>query len=125
MPEPPFQNDMRSQGLPPRAHPATAVFAGSGSLTALLLTVTRPEELPDALKQHDKQVVIENTQANAWLIYWLKWLLRWKDIFIIGWLLLQAFTLGYNLQYDWHIKWKGVEVGGKITFTPKLPAGEE
>jgi len=59
------------------------------------------------------------------LIYWLKWLLRWKDIFIIGWLLLQAFTLGYNLQYDWDIKWKGVEVGGKITMTPKLPAGEE
>jgi hypothetical protein len=116
---------MRSQGLPPRAQPATAVFAGSGSLTALLLTVTRPEELPDALKQYDKQVVIENTKANAWLIYWLNWLLRWKDIFIIGWLLLQAFTLGYNLQYDWHIKWKGLEVGGKITLTPKLPAGEE
>jgi hypothetical protein len=68
---------------------------------------------------------LRTAPANAWLIYWLKWLLRWKDIFIIGWLLLQAFALGYNLQYDWHIKYGWIEVGGKITLTPKLPAGEE
>jgi hypothetical protein len=119
MPEPPFQNDQ--QLLPHLVEDADTFFAA-------IVTVTHPEQLPDALKQHDKQVVIENTQANAWLIYWLKWLLRWKDIFIIGWLLLQAFTLGYNLQYDWHMKWKGVEVGGKITLTARTmtpPAGEE
>ena len=60
MPEPPYQTDMRTQGLPPRppmAHPASAVFAGSGSLTAIL-TVTRPEEIPAALAQ-GKPVLID------------------------------------------------------------------
>jgi hypothetical protein len=122
MPEPPVQSDMRSQGLPPQP-PGEPPWFPQGSPAVLL--VTSPAQLPAALSQHEKPVVIENTRANAWLIYWLKWLLRWKDILIIGWLLLQSFTLGYNLQYDWHIKWKGIEVGGKITLTPKLPAGEE
>jgi hypothetical protein len=130
MPEPPHQTDMRNQALPPQRPRATAGFVGSGSLTALLLSVTRPEDLPAALKQHEKPVVIENTQANAWLIYWLKLLYRYKDIFIIGWLLLQAFAYGYNIQqYDWHVKFLGViEVGGTIKLTPRTmtpPAGEE
>ena len=60
------------------ARPAAAVFAGSGSLTALLLTVTRPDELPAALKQHDKQVVIERTPANARLTQDFERLLRWQ-----------------------------------------------
>jgi hypothetical protein len=128
MPEPPFQNDMRSQGVPPRptAHPASAVFAGSGSLTALLLTVTRPEQLPDALKQHEKQVVIENTPANARLTQDFERLLRWEQrretlliIALVFVLLAQmAITNRYKLEADWHVKWKVIEMGGKITLTP-------
>ena len=82
MPEPAFQNDMRSQGLPPRAHPATAVFAGSGSLTALLLTVTRPEEIPAALAQ-GKPVLIDIPEVQrrlAWLAT-LATILGWSGKF--------------------------------------------
>src|SRR5438034_4834727 len=87
MPEPPFQNDMRTQGLPPRppmAHPAGAVFAGSGSLA--LLTVTRPEEIPSALAQgrpvlidipafQSRASLLATVQAGGKLGWWIfKWL---------------------------------------------------
>jgi hypothetical protein len=128
MPEPPFQNDMRTQGLPPRRpHFASAGLSGSGSLA--LLTVTRPEELPDALRQHEKSVVIENTPANARLKRDFERLLRWqkwKDINQLLWLAALIFILfahmviatKYKLDISWYLKWAVFEMGGKITLTP-------
>jgi hypothetical protein len=88
MPEPPFQNDMRPQGLPPRAHLATAVFAGSGSLTALLLTVTRPEEIPAALAQ-GKPVLID-IPAVQWRLRWLATVQEWGGSLV--WWLVKLFA---------------------------------
>ena len=129
MPEPPDQNDMRNQALPPRAQPATAGFTGSGSLTALLLTVTRPEELPDALKQHQKPVVIENTPANARLTQDFDRLLRWQRwrdtnrlllIAALALIVLAQMVMSnrYGLEAGWYAKWTVFEVGGQIKLTP-------
>ena len=131
MPEPPFQNDPRSQDPPPRQHFAAATLAGTSSLTAsaLILTVMRPEELPAALRQHETPVVIENTQANTRLRRDFELLLRWqrwKDTYrllLIGVLLLivlaqMVIANRYKLEADWHVKWKVIEMGGKITLTP-------
>jgi hypothetical protein len=95
------------------------------------LLVTNPSQLPVALSQHEKPVVIENSPANAWLTYWFKQLLRWEDryqLLTIAWLIVRLITQSYNLEYDWHVKWNWIEVGGKITLTPRTvppPAGEE
>jgi hypothetical protein len=96
-----------------------------------VLLVTNPSQLPVALSQDEKPVVIENTPANAWLTYWFKQLLRLEDtdrLLRIAWFIIRLITQSYNLEYDWHIKWNWIEVGGKINLTPRrmtLPAGEE
>jgi hypothetical protein len=117
MPEPPFQNDMR--------HATMHVTETPDSFIALF-TVTRPEDLPAALKQHDKQVVIEKTPANAKLTQDFERLLRWEQrretlliialVFVV--LAQMAITNRYKLEADWHVKWKVIEMGGKITLTP-------
>jgi hypothetical protein len=129
MPEPPLQNDMRTQGLPPLTLRAeTGSFSVQGS-PAVLLVVNHPAQLPDALRQHDKSVVIENSPANAGLRNdfdkLLKWQ-KWKDTNRLLWLAALIFILftqmvmsnRYKLDASWHAKWDVYEVGGKITLTP-------
>ena len=93
------------------------------------LTVTRPEELPAALKQYEKPVVIEDTPANARLKRDFELLLRWQKwrdtnrLLLIAAIVFIVFTQmvitsRYKLETDWHAKWKTFEVGGKITLTP-------
>jgi hypothetical protein len=93
------------------------------------LTVTHPEELPDALRQHEKPVVIENTPDNARLNrdfhLLLKWQ-RWKDtyrlllIFTLAFIAFQQMVMAnrYNMEASWYFKWKVGEVGGQITLRP-------
>jgi hypothetical protein len=99
------------------------------TFAAQVLVVTRPEELPNALRQHDKQVVIERTSDNTRLTQDFERLLRWqkwKDTYrllLIGVLLLivlaqMVIANRYKLEADWHVKWKVIEMGGKITLTP-------
>jgi hypothetical protein len=94
-----------------------------------VLTVIRPEQLPDALKQHTEPVVIENTPANARLTQDFERLLRWqkwKDTYrllLIGSLVVivltqMVITNRYGLEAGWHLNWKAGEMGGKITLTP-------
>ena len=64
MPEPPHQTDMRSQGLPPQP-PRKPPWSPLGSPEGLL--VTNPSQLPVALSQYEKPVVIENTPASLLL----------------------------------------------------------
>jgi len=130
MPKPPRRTNIRSQGRPPRTlHTETGSFTVQGSPAVLL--VTNPSQLPVALSQYEKPVVIENAPANAWLTYWFKQLLRWEDryqLLTIAWLIVRLITQSYNLEYNWHVKWNWIEVGGKITLTPRPmtpPAGEE
>jgi hypothetical protein len=94
-----------------------------------VLLVTNPSQLPVALSQHEKPVVVENTLANAWLTYWFKQLLRLENIdklLPVAWLIVRLITQLYNLDPHWYIKFGWIEVGGKITLTPTTPpAGEE
>jgi hypothetical protein len=77
MPEPPFQNDPRSQGLPPRQQFAAANLAGTSSFiaSAAILTVTRPEEIPAALAQ-GKPVLID-IPAVQWRLSLLATVRKW------------------------------------------------
>ena len=127
MPKRPHRTNIRSQGR--TLHTETGSLTVQGSPAVLL--VTNPSQLPVALSQDEKPVVIENTPANAWLTYWFKQLLRLEDtdrLLRIAWFIIRLITQSYNLEYDWHIKWNWIEVGGKINLTPRrmtLPAGEE
>ena len=127
MPKRPHRTNIRSQGR--------TLLTETGSLTVqgspAVLLVTNPSQLPVALSQYEKPVVIDNTPANAWLTYWFKQLLRLEDnyqLLTIAWLIVRLITQAYNLEYDWHVKWNWIEVGGKITLTPRTvtpPAEEE
>ena len=66
MPQPPFQNDMRVQNLPPRTSNADVGFV-HGSPWVLL--VTRPQQIPAALAQ-GKPVLID-IPAVQWRLSWL------------------------------------------------------
>jgi hypothetical protein len=111
------------------AHSASAHLPGDGSLTADAMVVVRPEELPAALRQHEKPVVIEDTPANARLKGDFERLLRWqrwRDTYRLLLIAILAFialaqmviTNRYKLEADWHVKWKIIEMGGKITLAP-------
>jgi len=126
MPLPPFQTDPRTQKLPPQLaiHPVGFV---QGSPAVLL--VTSPQQLPAALQQHEKPVVIEKTPANARLTQDFERLLRWqkwKDTYrllLIGTLAVIVLTQmvmsnRYGLEANWYTKWAVFEVGGKIKLTP-------
>ena len=127
MPKRPHRTNIRSQGR--------TLLTETGSLTVqgspAVLLVTNPSQLPVALSQDEKPVVIENTPANAWLTYWFKQLLRLENtdqLLRIAWFIVRLITQAYNLEYNWHVKWNWIEVGGKITLTPRPmtpPAGEE
>ena len=94
-------------------------------------SLLNPSQLPVALSQHEKPVVVENTLVNAWLTYWFKQLLRLEgndQLLRIAWFIVRFITQAYNLEDNWHAKWIWDEVGGKITLSPRTmtpPAGEE
>jgi hypothetical protein len=134
MPEPPFQNDMRSQDLPPRptAHSASAVFAGSGSLIGLL-TVTRPEEIPTALAQ--RQPVLIDIPAVQWGLRRLKTVQGWGGT--LGWFIVKVIVTWLIIQWlnaqvpntglpfpDWaklHLETHG----DKVIVNPYIPSPHE
>ena len=126
MPEPPHQPDMRSQGVPPQP-PRKPPWSPQGSPAVLL--VIRPVDLPAALQQHEKPVVIEKTPANARLMQDFERLLRWQKwndthrLLLIGTLAVIVLTQmvmsnRYGLEASWYAKWAVFEVGGKIKLTP-------
>jgi hypothetical protein len=140
MPEPPFQNDMRSQDLPtrPTAHSISAVFAGSGSLTANAILVTRPEEIPAALAQ-GKPVLID-IPAVQWRLAWLATLatiLGWSgkfglwlvDVFAKLWLGMWLNAQLPNKDYlvpDWtkfHLERR--QSDSKVILNPYIPSPHE
>jgi hypothetical protein len=118
MPKRPHRTNIRSQGR--------TLLTETGSLTVqgspAVLLVTNPSQLPVALSQYEKPVVIENTPANAWLTYWFRQLLRLENtdqLLRIAWFIVRLITQAYNLEYNWHVKWNWIEVGGKITLSPR------
>jgi len=127
MPKRPHRTNIRSQGR--TLHTETGSFTVQVSPDVLL--VANPSQLPVALSQHEKPVVIDNTPANAWLTYWFRQLLRLENadqLLRIAWFIVRLITQAYNLEYNWHVKWNWIEVGGKITLSPRTmtpPAGGE
>jgi hypothetical protein len=102
---------------------------GSPVFETPVLTVIRPQQLRDALKQHEKPVVIEKTQANAKLTQDFERLLRWQKwndtyrFLLIGTLTVivlaqMVMSNKYGLEAGWHLKWKAIEMDGKIKLTP-------
>jgi len=75
MPQPPFQNDMRVQNLPPRTSNADVGFVHR---SPWVLLVTRPQQIPAALAQ-GKPVLID-IPAVQWRLSWLATLAA-----ILGW----------------------------------------
>jgi len=141
MPEPPFQNDMRSQALPPQTtHHQVAVNVMSVSVA--LLTVTRPGEIPAALAQGLSQrrpVLIDIPEVQrrlAWLAT-LATILGWSgkfglwlvDVFAklwLGmWLNAQLPTKDY-LVPDWtkfHLERQ--QPDNKVILNPYIPSPHE
>lgn len=104
MPEPPFQNDPRSQDLPPRLNAGTGSFSVLGSPAVLL--VTRPEEIPAALAQ-GKPVLID-IPAFQWRLSLLATVQKWGGSFawwlvnLLATLLLTQWLLAQGLSVpDW------------------------
>lgn len=110
MPEPPHQTDMRSQNLPPTAHSATAHFAASSlsSANALVLTVTRLEEIPAALAQ-GKPVLID-IPAFQWRASLLAAIQKWGGK--LGWWI-------FNLLATWLLtQWLNAQLPNKDYLVP-------
>jgi hypothetical protein len=107
----------------PREHHValTATTQIKVSVVATLITVTGPDQLPGALAQRRRPVVIENEELR-WRFLALAYLqqARWWLIPILGyWLLSSAITNRYKLEADWHLNWKlDRSFDGKITLTP-------
>jgi hypothetical protein len=79
-------------------NPDSASFAG-------YVTVTNPVQLPDALAQREKPIIIENVPANKTLIRWLTLFLRYGHWWVLGGLLAYAINQNYGIQLSktiWH-----------------------
>jgi hypothetical protein len=84
------------------------------------VTVTRPEQLPAALEQRAKPVIIENDalcRQLTRLAYWRNakwWLIAW----LVYRLLASTIAHQYHLEADWHVHWKTIEIDGHLLLTP-------
>src|SRR5690349_15463164 len=94
-----------------------SLIAGISSVEAAVLRVNRPDELPPALAQRTKAVVIDDKTFAANFAAEE----RWRQVSFIVFLLLSMYALAlayrYKMETDCHLKWRGVGAGGKITLT--------
>ena len=101
---------------PYRLNGETGFIITQGAHAAL--TVSRPDQLAAALRQHERPVVIENTPANAKLKDDFDKLLKWQKwglaalVFIV--FIQMVMSNEYNLEALWYFKWNVCEVGGHI-----------
>src|SRR5262249_40393976 len=93
--------------------PEAAQLTISGSPAAI--RVTRHEELPAALTQHTKTVVIENKSLERIFSMFL----FWSAVPILAGLIDCAIVRGYKINASLTHDWKIERTEGKITFTPK------
>jgi hypothetical protein len=88
-----------------------------------VLTVTEPAQLPAALDQRAKTVVIEHAGLErrfAWIEFWQgrEGTKRYVASLIAA-LFALALALQYKLDIGWQADWKLKRVDGKIILTPK------
>jgi hypothetical protein len=88
--------------------------------SAEVIRVTKPDELPPALAQKDKSVVIEDPKMaerfrslQAWqeARYWFFGTLITAAIAF-------AISQNYKIELSWHRDWKVNTLDGKVTLTP-------
>jgi hypothetical protein len=88
------------------------------SVGTAVLRITRRDELPAALAQRTKPVVIENDEIERRL----STLERWRTTRFFGWLIAALIALAiaqqYKLDFGWSLNWKIDRLDGKITLTP-------
>jgi hypothetical protein len=113
----------KPERLPPTHHILVdaPLIVGSPSFGIPTLRVINAKELPAALAQREKTIVIEGdklTRPFSWLAYWQE--ARW---WFIAWLVYRVLTTiianQYHLDAEWHLSWKIERTfDGKITLTP-------
>src|SRR5262245_13145591 len=101
-------------------HQAVAKFQGTGSLSAdaTVIHVTRPNELPAALGQRAKPVIIENDRLERVFSVLLFWLKYGPLALIIASLIAFAIQRGFKIETSLIHDWKIERTEGKITLTP-------
>jgi hypothetical protein len=91
-------------------------------MAANMIVVSRPEELPAALSQRAKPVVIENaelTRKFGWMEFWQGREATYRYIAtLIFALLALAMVLQYKISLGWQQDWTLGRSDGKITLTP-------
>jgi hypothetical protein len=129
MPEPPFQNDMRVQDLPPRTSNADVGFV-QGSPWVL---VTSPQQIPAALAQG--RPVLIDISAVQWGLRRLKTVQGWSGT--LGWFIVKVIVTWLIIQWlnaqvpntglpfpDWaklHLETHG----DKVIVNPYIPSPHE
>lgn len=103
------------------AHQATAAWRGTGGFQAdaQVVRVTRPDELPAALAQRTKQVVIENDRLERIFSTFLYWSTVWLFGGFLAWLIAFGIEHGYKIETSLIYDWKIQRIDGKITLTPR------
>ena len=88
------------------------------SVGTAVLRVTRRDDLPSALAQRTKPVVIENDELARRLSVLERW--RTTRFFhcLIAALVALAIAQQYKLDFGWSLNWKLDRLDGKITLTP-------
>jgi hypothetical protein len=101
-------------------HQGAAALHGETSLHAdpVVVRVTRPDELPAALAQRTKPVVINNAAIERSFSVFE----RWRAVRFLGALLAAVIALAiaqrYKIDFSWSLNWKVERLDGKITLTP-------
>jgi hypothetical protein len=100
-------------------HQGTAIFSGTGGLHAdASIRVTKADQLPEALGQRTKPVIIENDRLErlfSVLLFWLKYgPLALLVAYLIAFGIERGFKIDASLIHDWKIE----RTEGKITPTP-------
>lgn len=83
---------------------------------AEFVTVTRPAELPAALAQREKPVVIADVPENKNLRMLLKFALWSEGLLIVGALFAYALSLGYGINI--RTEWQGKIIKNEIILNP-------
>ena len=102
------------------AHQAAATFAGTSGFQADAIRVTRPDQLPAALAQRTKTVVIDNAEIE----HSLSSIERWRTVRFLGIGVLVAAVISlaiaqrYKIDFSWTLNWKIERLDGKLTLTP-------
>src|SRR5438445_8392315 len=84
--------------------------------SAEVIRVTKPDQLPSALAQKNKLVVIENNEMARRFLRLQRWQEARKWIFsaIVVAVFYYAISRDYKIEVSWHRDWKVNTLDGKV-----------